>query len=334
MKKTTWLVFGALSVGAVLAGACGGDDDGGSNDGGDGGSGGTASTTGGGTGGSGGPNTTNTTSPSTTNNTTNGATTTGAATGGSGGAAGGGGAAGDGGAGGEVPERPSCVEIPSRASGDAEDFTITSPDFDYCEPMPDETTCEGKPFPQSASPELTWTDGPEGTLSYAITVTDITILATADATDNMSYNRGYHYVIWNIPADTTSLPAGLDSGYEVPGIDGALQWAPFNDYGYMGPCANFPNPMTGEVPTTIVEDSYSFTVYALDVATLPIPATEAGGPSFPRVMDDYLKENAIAAAEYRGTSNALASEVLEGTFPPAFDLPCPSEGDAPEGCLE
>lgn len=336
MKKKPWLVFGAIGVGAALAGACGSDDDGGGSNDTDGT---TGSTTTGNT--TGNPNTTGTTTgnngtttgnngTTTGNNSTTGNSTTGNSTtgsGGGGGEAGGGGAAGEGGAGGEAPVRPSCSEIPSRAIGDADGFEISSPDFENCGAMPEETTCNGKPFPESVSPELTWTEGPEDTLSYAITFTDVTILATLDPADPL-YNRGYHYVIWDIPADTLSLPAELGSGFEVPGIDGALQWAPFNDYGYMGPCANF--PVGGEVPATLNEDSYSFTIYAMPTATLPIPAFEMGGPSFPRLMDDYLKENALAAVEYRGTSSALATTE---PVPPDPDFPCPTEGDPPDGCL-
>ena len=199
-------------------------------------------------------------------------------------------------------------------------------------PLPLRCSCSGHcsvtgaPFPESVSPELTWTEGPEGTLSYAITFTDVTILTVRDPADP-TYFQGYHYVIWDIPADTLGLPAELGSGFEVPGIDGALQWAPFNDYGYMGPCANF--PIGGEVPTTLNEDSYSFTIYALPVATLPIPGP-VEGQSFPQVMDNYLKETAIAATEYRGISNALATTAPS---PPDFDVPCPAEGEQPDDCL-
>jgi hypothetical protein len=126
-----------------------------------------------------------------------------------------------------------------------------------------------------------------------------------------------------------SLPAELGSGFEVPGIDGALQWSPFNDYGYMGPCANFPNA-EGEPPATLNEDSYSFTVYAMPVESLPIPAVEMGGPSFPRLMDDYLKDNALAAAEYRGTAAPLATTPATA---PTSSPPCPSVGDEPDGCV-
>jgi hypothetical protein len=85
-------------------------------------------------------------------------------------------------------------------------------------------------------------------------------------------------------------------------------------------------------PPPINNDSYSFTVYAMPDATLPVPEVVAGW-SFVRTMDEYLRENALAAAEYRGTSDAVPSEVTEGTLPPVFDLPCPTEGEQPENCL-
>jgi hypothetical protein len=53
------------------------------------------------------------------------------------------------------------------------------------------------------------------------------------------------------------------------------------------------------VPPPLNDDSYSFTVYAKPT----------------------------------GTSDAQASEILDGTFPPMFDVPCPSEGDQPDNCL-
>jgi hypothetical protein len=64
-----------------------------------------------------------------------------------------------------------------------------------------------------------------------------------------------------------------------------------------------------------------------------VPAQEEG-ISPVRLMDMYFRENAIAAVEYRGTSNAVPSGIPDGTLPPMFDVPCPSEGEQPDGCLE
>ena len=233
------------------------------------------------------------------------------------------------GGGGPPLEAPSCEEIPSRASGPA--FTVSSTEFANCMPMPDTTTCEGKLFATGTSPALSWTAGPAETLSYAVTFTDLTILATRDPADHTLYNQGYHYVIWDIPAATLGMPGNLSSGFQPAEIPGAKQWSPFNDYGFMGPCPNMP-PEEGAEPAPLNNDSYSFTVYAMPLATLPVPAVVPDGPSFPRVMDDYLKDNALAAAEYRGTSDAQAS-TLGDVLPPVFDLPCPTEGEQPQNCL-
>lgn len=325
MRRATWLACGLLGASTLTFGACGGDDD-------DSGGSSTATTTdttsSTSSGGSG--TTTNNTS---TNNTTSGTSTTSVGgTTGSGGTGGGAGMAGMGGEGGAAPERPDCEDIPSRAFGD--EFTVSSDDFSFCGAMADENTCEGKLFPTSVSPEVNWTEGPEGTMSYAITFTDITILAVRDPEDP-TYNQGYHYVIWDIPADVLTLPAELDDGHLPDGIEGARQWAPFQNYAFMGPCPNMPPPEDGD-PPPLNNDAYSFTVYALPVETLDVPQMMEGW-SFPRLMDEYLKDNALAAAEYRGTSDAQASTTEDdgvSVFPPVFDIPCPSEGDQPENCLE
>ena len=80
---------------------------------------------------------------------------------------------------------------------------------------------------------------------------------------------------------------------------------------------------------TLLEDSYSFTIYALPVESLPIPEPVAG-QSFPRVMDNLLKETALAAVEYRGTASPLATT---SPMPPTAAPPCPAEGAQPDGCL-
>ncbi|MBD0315020.1 MAG: hypothetical protein ICV86_19955, partial [Microcoleus sp. T3-bin5] len=66
--------------------------------------------------------------------------------------------------------------------------------------------------------------------------------------------------IWDIPASTTSLPEGLGLGFNVPQVPGAKQKAMSSgnkSLQYFGPC---PGGSTHR---------YEFTLYALDVATLP-----------------------------------------------------------------
>jgi Raf kinase inhibitor-like YbhB/YbcL family protein len=91
----------------------------------------------------------------------------------------------------------------------------------------------GKPVPAAyactdddhlgKSPPLAWAKGPEGTVGYAVTVTD------PDA-------KGFvHWALTGLPATTTSLPEGASPGGPLPA--GATELP--NDFGkpgYGGPC--------------------------------------------------------------------------------------------------
>lgn len=316
MEKSSWIALSALVLGSAISGACGGggDDGGGSGGAVSGGSGGTVSATGGksAVGGS---------SPATGGKSAVGGSSSG---GDAGSAAGGfGGEAGSPGTGGGAPVRPDCQDIPSIEEDDG--FAVTVEGFDQCEPIPSEHTCEAKPFPEGTSPAMSWTEGPEGTMSYAVVFKDIAILAITDPGE-MAYNRGYHWAMWDIPEDTRELPEELGEGYNSEDVDGAVQWANFKDYSFFGPCPNFDPDM----PTDF-NDTYAFVVYALPVAEAEIPSITG---STVRAMDDYFKSIALAVTEYRGTSDAHSSEIPAGVLPPTAVAPCPSEGEGPEDCLE
>jgi|GEM_PF-3441687 len=261
-----------------------------------------------------------------------GGTGTGGALGGFGGMGGDtGGTATGGAATGGAPARPACDEIPSLVQGQAGLWDILVDGFGNCQPIPAVHTCEGEAFRSGTSPAITWDDPPAGTQSFALVFKDLTILATTDPGEYELYGRGYHWAIWDLPAATRDLDAALGEGHEVPGINNARQWATF-EYSYFGPCPN-PIPELG----TDVTDSYSFVLYALP--TLPpalIPPAvnsihpdtdEPYGPV--RAMDDYFKSIAIAAIEYRGTSDAHAD-----VFAPTGETvpPC-SAGVPPAECV-
>jgi Raf kinase inhibitor-like YbhB/YbcL family protein len=84
-------------------------------------------------------------------------------------------------------------------------------------------TCAGV----NTSPPLTWSAGPTGTMSYAVILTDLSIDAV-------------HWVIWDIPSTTTSLPAGLAGDTTLATPAGAKQVHKFEFFGagggYRGPC--------------------------------------------------------------------------------------------------
>ena len=97
--------------------------------------------------------------------------------------------------------------------------------------------------PMNQSPELSWTNPPAGTMSFALTIYDLGMQNT-------------HFVLSNISADTTMLPANLPRG-AMPTIPAGATWksAFGGTPGYEGP---------GAGPST-----YEIELWALNVAKLP-----------------------------------------------------------------
>ena len=96
------------------------------------------------------------------------------------------------------------------------------------------------------SPSLSWSGAPSDAKSFAITVYD------PDAPTGSGF---WHWVVFNIPAGTTSIPknAGNVKAKLMP--KGAIQSrTDFGTDGYGGPC-----PPQGDKP-----HHYIFTVYAVD----------------------------------------------------------------------
>ena len=101
--------------------------------------------------------------------------------------------------------------------------------------------CEGG----NVSPSLTWKNPPPGTKSFAVTVYD------PDAPTGSGW---WHWLIFNIPPDVTSLPMGIGNPASGQTPKGAVQSkTDFGKPGYGGPC-----PPKGDKP-----HHYIFTVYAL-----------------------------------------------------------------------
>lgn len=97
---------------------------------------------------------------------------------------------------------------------------------------------------QNLSPDLAWTGAPDGTRSFAITCYD------PDAPTGSGF---WHWIAWDVPAGTTSLPLG------VARDDVSLQQA-VNDFGRIG--------YDGPQPPPGMPHRYVFTVHALPVPTL------------------------------------------------------------------
>lgn len=137
----------------------------------------------------------------------------------------------------------------------AQDFVLKSPTIAEGSTLTQEQVfngfgCSG----QNLSPALSWTAGPAGTKSYALTVYD------PDAPTGSGW---WHWVVYNIPANVTELAAGVGdvSGAKLP--TGALQGrTDFGTHAFGGAC-----PPEGHPP-----HRYIFTVYALQIEKIDVPA--------------------------------------------------------------
>jgi hypothetical protein len=142
---------------------------------------------------------------------------------------------------------------------------LTSPAFADGQPIPARYACDG----ENVSPELRWSDVPDGTLSLALRCED------PDAP------RGTftHWVLWNLDPTEGGIPAG-----EVP--TGARQGRnDFGQVGYGGPCP----------PRGHGTHHYHFTLYAVP--------KEIGLPEGATItqLRDALRGVTLADAELVGT---------------------------------
>ncbi len=138
------------------------------------------------------------------------------------------------------------------AAGAANALELTSPDFKDGDTLKLENVfsgfgCTGG----NSSPALAWSDVPEGTQSLVLTAYD------PDAPTGSGW---WHWVVYNIPPATKSLPAGAGDGTGLP--EAAVQGrTDFGATGYGGPC-----------PPEGTTHRYVFTLTALKVPALEVPA--------------------------------------------------------------
>ena len=145
----------------------------------------------------------------------------------------------------------------------AQDMTLTSTDIKEGATIADEQLlngfgCTGR----NVSPQLSWSGAPAGTRSYAIQMFD------PDAPTGSGF---WHWVVFNIPPTTTSLPKGAGDVKKKLMPKGAIQSrTDLGTAGYGGPC-----PPAGDKP-----HRYQITIFAVDVDKLPFAKnSDASGAS-------------------------------------------------------
>jgi Raf kinase inhibitor-like YbhB/YbcL family protein len=139
--------------------------------------------------------------------------------------------------------------LASAGTAGAAPFTLTSTSFKNGGNIEQKNAgnimgCTG----ESKSPALEWKNAPEGTKSFALLVHD---------PDAPTGGAGFwHWIVYNIPAGTTSLPEG------GPLPPGAVQGnTDMGKPGYIGPCP----------PPGSPKHHYNFMLYPLKVDKLDVP---------------------------------------------------------------
>jgi Raf kinase inhibitor-like YbhB/YbcL family protein len=141
--------------------------------------------------------------------------------------------------------------------------------------VPDKYSARG----DNVQPGFKISNAPEGTQSFAIIFHDIDV-ALGGGTDDV-----LHWVVWNIPGDTTEIPEG-----RLP--EGSVSGKGIRDNNYLGPGA----------PAGPRYHHYVFEFYALS-SKLDLPTT-AGRAELLEAMKGKVLAKAAYVGRFRGTAPA------------------------------
>ena len=165
-------------------------------------------------------------------------------------------------------------------AANAQNMTLTSADLKEGASIDNEQVyrgfgCNGG----NVSPSLSWSGAPSAAKSFAVTMYD------PDAPTGSGW---WHWVVFNIPASTTSLPKGAGDVKKKLMPKGAIQSRTnFGTDGYGGPC-----PPPGDKP-----HHYQITVFAVDVDKLPDAKNAAASAA---LVGSDLNSHALAKATLTG----------------------------------
>ena|SRR5665213_2318809 len=167
---------------------------------------------------------------------------------------------------GAAAQQPAAAPPPSK-------FKLMTSAYSEGSQIPTQYTCA---VPTGASPALQWSEPPKAAVSFAV------ILHDTDGAPAKGSMDVTHWILWNIPADATSLPASVQPDSSP---NGAVQGKNVRGVnGYQPPC-----PPPGATP-----HHYIFEMYALDTKLdLPAGSTRA---DLMKAMDGHV----IGKATYAG----------------------------------
>jgi Raf kinase inhibitor-like YbhB/YbcL family protein len=172
----------------------------------------------------------------------------------------------------------SGIDAAAQDAGPPPNFELTTTAFGEGEVIPLRYECGGGGMQgpgENISPDLTWTAGPAGTLSYAIIMDDVD-------------SGVVHWVIYNIPPKVLQLPENMPSGYSLTNPLGARQaeMQGTGYYGYFGPCSG---------PAT---NTYRWTIHAMSTATV----TGAAQSTTEYEMVPLIEADSLESTSFSGES--------------------------------
>jgi len=160
-------------------------------------------------------------------------------------------------------------------------FALSSPDAQLAAKVPEAYTanvfgCTGG----NMSPPLQWVAAPAGTKSFVVTL--------FDPDEHSTPSGWWHWIVYDLPTNVDKLPkgAGIEHSNVLP--SGTMQGrTDLGNDAYHGPC-----PDKGDPP-----HRYTFTVYALSVEKLDVPA-DSSGAMVVSTAKEHLLGKAVLIAHY------------------------------------
>ncbi len=166
-----------------------------------------------------------------------------------------------------------AAQQPQAPAAPPSKFKLMSAAYSEGSQIPTQFTCA---VPMGTSPALQWTDPPKTAMSFAV------IFHDTDGAPQKSSMDVTHWILWNLPADATSLPASVQPDSSP---NGAVQGKNVRGVnGYQPPC-----PPPGATP-----HHYIFEMYALDTK-LDLPAGSMRADLL-KAMDGHVVGKATYAA--------------------------------------
>ncbi|KIG16396.1 Phospholipid-binding protein [Enhygromyxa salina] len=211
----------------------------------------------------------------------------------------------------------------------SESFESNGPipgEFAFCVPAEQPADSPVSMAP-NRNPQLAWSDAPEGTKSFAIICRDPDAPATAEDVNKEGKMVSFrvarvdfcHWVLIDIPATATQIPAGSHSdgvtaggkppgatpnGQGLQGVNDYTGWFA-NDENMKGEYAGYDGPCPPWNDERL--HHYHFTIYALDVETLGLSGSFDGTAAL-EAMEGHVLDRADLVGTY--TLNPKVSVAL------------------------